>query len=229
MPRKWIFVLVCLAIVALVGSVYLLDRLLFLHHKGTLGAASVEELVERYKKAHRDKDLEALRAIHLQMRQGIPWWPSRSSRMVGIAENDFPTLFEIDLVDVEIIHVAPRDGMINFEYIRKRNPVQENGFSRVQRCTTAGGEPYKLLLICRRPGDPAGPLMELDPDFGMSAQADGRFYLYAGSELADVARWIETARLPPVYRAPDHQSLGRAFDKLKDVPADWVRIVRPRK
>jgi hypothetical protein len=233
MRWKRILAAICLAISVgifiSVGFLFFLDRLLFLHHNGALGAANVEELVERYKKAHRDKDIASLRAIHLEMRHGIAWWPSRSSRMTGVAEYEFPTLFDFDLVDVEVVHVAPRDGMIVFEYVRKRKPVKENGFSSIQLCSTAAGEGYKLLLIGRRPADPADSLMELDPDLGVGVQADGRLYLYAGHELEDVTHWIRTGHLPPVYHAPDHQSLGRKFDSLKEVPADWVRIVRPRK
>lgn len=233
MPWKRIpsalYIAIVLLAALLIGGGYLFNRYLFFHHKGTLGAADIEELVERYKKAHREKNIEALRAIHLQVRHGIAWWPRMSSRMTGVAENEFPTLFDFDLVDVEIVHVAPRDGMVDFEYARKRKPVQENGFSSIQLCKTAAGEPYKLLLIGRRPSDPADSLTELDPDLGVGGGPDGRLYLYAGNELADVTRWIRTGHLPPVYHAADHQSLGRKFWGLKEVPADWVRIVRSRK
>jgi hypothetical protein len=229
MPWKRILAVGCLAIVAFGSGAYLLDRLLFLHHKGTLGAANIEELVDRYKKAHRDKDIKSLRAIHFQWRQGVSWWPSRSSRMVGVAEHEFPTLMDFDLIDVEVVHVAPRDGIVVLEYARKVKPVKENGFTRIQRDSTLAGEPYKLLLIGRRAADPSDSVMELDPDLGVRVESDGRLYLYAGHELADVTHWIGTGNLPLVFHAPDHQSCGPAFDRLKEVPADWVRIVRQRK
>jgi hypothetical protein len=197
-------------------------------HRGPMGAADIGELVERYKKAHHDKDIEALRAIHLEMRQGIAWWPGVSSRMAGVAEYQFPTLFDFELVDVEVVNVIPRDGMVRLEYARKRQPVKENGFSPVQWSTVDADKPYKLLLIGRRPRDAAGPLMELDPCLGVD-EVEGRLYLYAGNELTDVAEWIKTGNAPPVFRPQDHQAPVSAFRRPNDVPADWVRIVRPRK
>jgi hypothetical protein len=111
MPRKLIIAAAGIGVVLLgtlvVATVCLLG-LVPAQHRGPMGAADIGELVERYKKAHHEKDIEALRAIYLQMRQGIAWWPGASSRMVGIAEYQFPTLFDFDLVDVEVVDVTPR-------------------------------------------------------------------------------------------------------------------------
>src|SRR5438094_10392889 len=72
--------------------------------KGPLGAANIGELVERYKRAHRDRDVESLRAIYFQARFG-PQGPGLH-RMAGGGERYMPELFELDLADVEVVELA---------------------------------------------------------------------------------------------------------------------------
>ncbi len=194
--------------------------------KGPAGAAEIKELVERYKSAHRDKDVEAMRAIYLPAPNPVPaLW---RGRMIGQAERDMPRLFGFDLADVEVIEVAPLQGAFQFDYMVERAPSRANGFSPIRIDSVMSPLPYKLLLIGRRAADPKGPLMELDCALGVRQIGD-RFYLYASDTILEaVADWVQTGTLPGVHRPPEHHFLPDPDNWPKRVPDDWIRVVRPR-
>ena len=213
----------CVALLAVSGC----ERPQAAASKGPLGAADIKELVERYQQAHRAKDVEALRAIYQQLRFSNPGpW---GNRMIGKAEEYLPALFELELVDVKLIDVPLEGGVANHEYARAREPSPANGFSPVRFGVSVHQKPYKLLPLVRRVGDPAGQVMEIDIGLGAD-EFDGRLFLTAEDEnLRSVSEWLRTGRLPAVHRPPDHTLAGVGLRNLpKQVPADWVCIVRPR-
>lgn len=195
--------------------------------KGARGAADAKELVARYQQAHRTKDIESLRAIYQPLRFSNPGpW---GDRMIGQAEQYMPALFELELVDIELIEFPGEPGAVQFDCVRERVPGPENDFSAVRFCSSIHDKPYKLMLVGRRPNDAGGPAMEIDIGLGVEEFA-GRLYLTADSEnLSSVTEWIRTGRLPDVYRPKGHRQDAEFLKSLpKQVPADWVRIVRPR-
>jgi hypothetical protein len=190
--------------------------------KGTLGAANIQELAERYKQAHRAKDIESLRAIYVLLD-----FPVGGGRMIAGGEDYMPVLFALDLVDVEVVEVAGDPTATRFDYAVERVPSKANDFSSVRFETAYYRKPYKLLLLGRRPSDDNGPVMEIDPCMGVT-ESDGRLYLCASqSELRAVAEWINTGRLPGVYRPPGH-TFHPGPNLPEGVPAGWLPIVRPR-
>ena len=149
--------------------------------------------------------------------------------MIGQAEAYVLALFALELVDVNLIEV-PRDaGVAKLSYVRERAPTPDNGFSSVRLAVGVHDRPYKLLLSARRPGDPGGPVMEIDVGLGVD-EFEGRLYLTADDEnLRSVTEWARTGRLPGVYRPPGHAFDPAGLRNLPTrVPADWVCIVRPR-
>jgi hypothetical protein len=219
------FAAACVGLLALSGC----ERPWVFPSKGELGAADISELVERYKQAHQTKDIESLRAIYQQLRfsNAGPW----GHRMIGGAEEQMPDLFELELVDVELVEfpgVFPGNA-VSLNYIRERAPARDNGLGSVNALTILCGKPYKLLLVARRGVDPGGQVMEID--IGLAVEEfDGRLYLTASNEhMSSVTDWVRTGRLPGVYRPPGHTVGPEGSWKLPNqVPADWVRIIRPR-
>ena len=196
--------------------------------KGPLGAANIDQLVDRYKQAHRNKDIRSLRSIHF-LYVGKIWYLNVPGRTMGGAEEWMPALFELDLVDVEVIKLPAEDGSVSLDYAQKRTPTAENGFRPIARHGVAFNQPYKLLLLGRRPGESDGPLMEVDPSMGV-VKCEGRLYLYASEcVLAEAAQWVKTGRAPHYYHPPGHMPADvKALKGRQDIPEDWQPIVRPR-
>lgn len=215
----------CVALAALCGC----EKPMLYPSKGTLGAADVKELVERYKKAHRAKDVESLRAIFqpLRISNPGPW----GDRMIGSAEESAPQLFELELVDATLVEFPEQDEErgVQFGWLRKRTPTAENGFSAVRLSMGVHDRPWKLMLIVRRPGEAKGPAMEVDVGLGVE-EHQGRLYWTADNEnMAAAAEWVRTGRLPEVYRPPGHLQDAEILRNLpKEIPKDWVRIIRER-
>lgn len=144
--------------------------------------------------------------------------------MIGKAEECLPVLLELELVEVELIE----GGVANHAYAREREPSPANGFSPVRFVISVHQKPYKLLPLVRRPGDAAGQIMEIDIGLGVD-EFEGRLFLTAEDEnLRSVSDWLRTGRLPAVHRPPDHTFAVGLRNLPKQVPADWVCIVRPR-
>ena len=196
--------------------------------KGTLGAANITELVERYKEAHRNKDIDALRSIYFLYVSRI-WYINTPVGSMGSGEKYMPMLFDLDLVDVEVVKLPFERGYATVEYLCEREPVRENGFSPIREDGAMFTQPYMLVLLGRRPGEADGPLMEVDAGIGVS-EHDGRFYVDPTSlMLDDAAEWVRTGRPTKHYYPPGHgPSNLNPQEKLRKIPKGWVSIVRPR-
>jgi hypothetical protein len=201
--------------------------------RGVSGASDINELVERYKQAHRTKDIEAMRSIHL-LYEGKIWYVNVAMGNMGSGEKYMPMLFDLDLVDVEVADVEvvktpSGHECISLEYLYERQPTRENGGSPIGQHGVALSQPYKLLLLGRRPGEANGPVMEVDACIGV-CNRDGRFYIYPASPvLDDAAEWVRTGRKTTYFHPPGH---GRANlnpkATLREIPKGWEPIVQPR-
>lgn len=195
--------------------------------KGPIGAASIEELVERYKQAHRDKDIEAMRSIHL-LYSGEVWYFGCQMGSMGSGEEYMPMLFDFNLVDAELVKLPSETGSVWLTYLEKREPRRENGFSAVGQFEAIMSQPYKLMLIGRRPGEDNGRLMEVDACMGVCLREE-RFFVYPASPvLDDAAEWVKTGRQTRYFHPPGNgQSDLDPKATLSAIPQGWEPIVQP--
>lgn len=190
---------------------------------GTAGAASIDELVERYKQAHRAKDIEALRSIHFLHNVPVMYIHTRHGG-IGAGETVFPLLFEFELKDVEVIELPMKDGAAELQYAIERNATRENGFHPIRLDSALNNQGYKLILLGRRPSEPQGPLMEVDASIGVGV-FEGRYYLLESTVAEPVADWVNGGPRPWIFRPPDHKPI-QFHETPKKVPAGWVGVVR---
>lgn len=195
---------------------------------GTIGASSVEELIDRYREAHQTEHVAELRAFYLQ--QGFGPGPfNRGTRMVGSAAEWMPEIFKLELVDVKPVEVDAwgAEGMI-LVYAHERPATKENGWIPVWQTEIAHMGTTKFLLLVRRRGVVDAPVMKVDPSLGIK-NFDGVYFLHADSPVAaEVARWAISGVVPRTFRPPAHTwTPPRGAGPMMRIPNDWVPIVRP--
>lgn len=164
------------------------------------GAASVEELIDKYKSAHNDRDVYMLR--------DILWWeaPQAGSGHIEELEESMMSLFDLTLEEVQYVEgpdpETPGGGQVN--YVRKR-PGNRRQIPGV------GGPVYGKLILRGTIGDRRG---DIDPCYVVMKSRD-RYYIDTHKMvLSDAVTSLRTGR--PSQSEP----LPLGTDPTT-VPRDW--------
>jgi hypothetical protein len=174
------------------------------------GAATPEELVAAYRRAHEAGDPQQFRQFDLTLALLPEWGPVN-----GEYAAELRRLFRLRLDDVR--YVPAPEGMTDdglFYLSRKPNgePSVDNLLGDVRG---------RIVLAGRRPD---GAAVTVEPGFGV-VQADGRFYLEALRRVLQLeGKAIEAGR-PPVCRAFPFGTGGRFIAQDLDAK-DWERANR---
>lgn len=164
-----------------------------------MGAATVEELVDRYRRAHQKKDMEDLRGILL--------WESQLSHHRLPLEKPISELFEMPLDKAKYIAGPPlpykRGGDATY--------IRPNGTTHSMSGPICG----KILLVEK--ANPNQELREFDPSYIVVQfhEFDGRYYIDVLQDVAeDAARAFKT-NSPQKFIPKPLEAINNPYRKKK--------------
>jgi hypothetical protein len=168
------------------------------------GAATVEELVDKYEEAHRERSIEKLR--------DILWWeaPQAGSGHLYDYEELMTKVFAVELDNVEYVAGPKPDGFGGGD----ASWVRRTPAGRRQVASVAGPVYGKLILVGWADVGGIKTAMEVDPAYVVMQSMD-RYYIDIQSfVLEDAVRSIRTGE------PSESKALPLGADPAK-VPRNW--------